>query len=91
MEVALNVFIGNFLNQMEKLQKPSSLDLLDLFAWTLRVNVEAHEKLRHLEIEETGNAQTRERVENERGAGLLPNEAKYRTLQVDEKISHRIG
>ncbi|KAI2514215.1 hypothetical protein MHU86_108 [Fragilaria crotonensis] len=80
-EVALNDFIGNLLNEIEKSQKPASLELLDLFAWTLRVNVDAHEKLRHLETEETANAQKKRELEDE-----LRRHEEQRKLQIAEDL-----
>jgi hypothetical protein len=80
-EVALNVFIGNLLSEIEKSQKPASLELLDLFAWTLRVNVDAHEKLLHLETEETANAQKKRELEDE-----LKRHEEQRKLQIAEDL-----
>jgi hypothetical protein len=51
-EMALNSFMDVLMKNVESSHKPASLQLLDLFAWTLRVNVDAQEKLRHLKDEE---------------------------------------
>jgi hypothetical protein len=50
-EMALNSFMDVLMKNVENSRKPASLQLLDLFAWTLRVNVDAQEKLRYLRDE----------------------------------------
>jgi hypothetical protein len=60
-----------------KTHKPATLALLDLFSWTLRVNVDAQEKLRFLESEET---------ENELKKGLLEEEIRRHEERRKEQI-----
>jgi hypothetical protein len=76
-EAALNNFMNILMDDVEKTHKPATLALLDLFSWTLRVNVDAQEKLRFLETEETAN---------ERKQGLLEEEIKRHEERRKEQI-----
>jgi hypothetical protein len=63
-EVALNNFMDVLLRDLEDEQKSESehsskVQILDIFQWSLRVNVDAQEKIRYLE-------QERQRLEEER-------------------------
>jgi hypothetical protein len=64
-EMALNSFMDILMKDVAETHKPASLALLDLFTWSLRVNVDAQEKLRRLDNEETKKQRRKRAIEED--------------------------
>jgi hypothetical protein len=98
-EVALHNFMDVLLHDLEKdlvSENSSKVQILDLFQWSLKINIDAHEKIKYLERERLRLEQEREReledlmeserrLERERTRRELEEEKRRRRIQLLEQ------
>jgi hypothetical protein len=89
-ENALNSFMDYLMEEVERTHKPSTLQLLDVFSWTVRVNVDADERFRYLEQQEKEKREKEMEIQKRHEELLRQREAEEAELMRLEEEGRRI-